>query len=264
MKTIFSTCPYSQARTNEFFTLANQVLQAAETMLAGKTEAQSMIAAYKTPVEAFDAALKQSAKNSYTASVEMADEAVDQTWSDMWAMTKAMVRHPNLERRKASAAVYDLMQKYGNVTSLSYKEEYGRLKNLSQDLEALGTEQLGLAYVDEWFEELKKRIATYETAEAGRLAEEDARQVGLDQLVPVVGNGTAIPGTELDCISPAVHTLLTQADLIISKGQGNFETLHGCGLNIYYLFLCKCDYFVRKFQMERFQGVFTKESLLTP
>lgn len=93
---------------------------------------------------------------------------------------------------------------------------------------------------------------------------EDARQVGLDQLVPVVGNGTAIPGTELDCISPAVHTLLTQADLIISKGQGNFETLHGCGLNIYYLFLCKCDYFVRKFQMERFQGVFTKESLLTP
>ena len=159
MKTIFSTCPYSQARTNEFFTLANQILQAAETMLAGKTEAQPMIAAYKTPVEAFDAALKQSAKNSYTASVEMADQAVDQTWSDMWTMTKAMVRHPNLERRKASAAVYDLMQKYGNVTSLSYKEEYGRLKNLSQDLEALGTEQLGLAYVDEWFEELKKRIA---------------------------------------------------------------------------------------------------------
>ena len=47
MKTIFSTCPYSQARTNEFFTLANQILQAAETMLTGKTEAQSMIAAYK-------------------------------------------------------------------------------------------------------------------------------------------------------------------------------------------------------------------------
>ena len=179
MKTIFSTCPYSQARTNEFFTLANQILQAAETMLTGKTEAQSMIAAYKTTVEAFDAALKQSAKNSYTASVVMADEAVDQAWSDMWGLTKAMVRHPNLERRKASAAVYDLMQKYGNVTNLSYKEEYGRLKNLSQDLEALGTEQLGLAYVDEWFEELKKRIATYETAEAGRLAEEDARQVGV-------------------------------------------------------------------------------------
>lgn len=178
MDKIFISCNFQRVHVNEFFTLANQVLQAAETMLTGKTEAQPMIAAYKTSVEAFDAALKQSAKNSYTASVEMADEAVDQAWSDMWAMTKAMLRHPNLERRKASAAVYDLMQKYGNVTNLSYKEEYGRLKNLSQDLEALGTEQLGLAYVDEWFEELKKRIATYETAEEGRLAEEDARQVG--------------------------------------------------------------------------------------
>lgn len=179
MDKIFISCNFQRAHVNEFFTLANQTLQAAETMLAGKTEAQPMIAAYKTTVEAFDAALKQSAKNSYTDSVVMADEAVDQAWSDMWGLTKVMVRHPNLERRKASAAVYDLMQKYGNVTNLSYKEEYGRLKNLTQDLEALGAEQLGLAYVDEWFEELKRRIATYETAEAGRLAEEDARQVGV-------------------------------------------------------------------------------------
>lgn len=179
MDKIFILCNFQRAHVNEFFTLANQTLQAAETMLAGKTEAQPMIAAYKTTVEAFDAALKQSAKNSYTDSVVMADEAVDQAWSDMWGLTKVMVRHPNLERRKASAAVYDLMQKYGNVTNLSYKEEYGRLKNLTQDLETLGAEQLGLAYVDEWFEELKRRIATYETAEAGRLAEEDARQVGV-------------------------------------------------------------------------------------
>ena len=29
---------------------------------------------------------------------------------------------------------------------------------------------------------------------------------------------------------------LEEADVIISKGQGNFETLYGCGLNVYYLY----------------------------
>ena len=33
--------------------------------------------------------------------------------------------------------------------------------------------------------------------------------------------------------------LLEGADVILSKGQGNFETMHGCGLNVYYSFLCK-------------------------
>ena len=32
----------------------------------------------------------------------------------------------------------------------------------------------------------------------------------------------------------------TRADVILSKGQGNFECLLGCGQNVYYLFLCKC------------------------
>ena len=28
--------------------------------------------------------------------------------------------------------------------------------------------------------------------------------------------------------------------MVLSKGQGNFEGLLGCGRNVYYLFLCKC------------------------
>lgn len=37
--------------------------------------------------------------------------------------------------------------------------------------------------------------------------------------------------------------VLDQADVMLAKGQANFETLHGCGRNIYYSFLCKCDWF---------------------
>ncbi len=90
----------------------------------------------------------------------------------------------------------------------------------------------------------------------------DAKEVGLDKVVPVFDNGTDIPGTQLDKIGEDAKKAIENADLIISKGQGNFETLYGCGKNIYYIFLCKCDLFVRRFQLPQFSGVFANEKFL--
>jgi uncharacterized protein with ATP-grasp and redox domains len=87
----------------------------------------------------------------------------------------------------------------------------------------------------------------------------DAREVGLHAVVPVVGNGDYIPGTMLSRISDEARALLESADVIVSKGMGNYETLEGCGLNVYYLLLCKCDRFMREFQKPRFASVFIAE-----
>ena len=87
----------------------------------------------------------------------------------------------------------------------------------------------------------------------------DADMVGLTRLIDVIDNGTGIPGTSLNKISLKAYESIKAADLIIAKGQGNFETLNGCGLNIYYLFLCKCDWFTKRFGMERYKGIFTNE-----
>lgn len=89
---------------------------------------------------------------------------------------------------------------------------------------------------------------------------EDARYVGLTKVAPVFGNGSGIAGTELTHISKEAKEKLEQADLILSKGQGNFETLHTCGLNIYYLFLCKCDWFMQRFHAEHLKGMFVNET----
>lgn len=88
---------------------------------------------------------------------------------------------------------------------------------------------------------------------------DDAKQVGLDELVSVTGNGTAVPGTVLNRISTGAKSLVDSADLIISKGQGNFETLHHCGKNIYYLFLCKCKMFAERFGVDTFTGMFIND-----
>lgn len=88
---------------------------------------------------------------------------------------------------------------------------------------------------------------------------EDAEEVGLTEIVPVMGNGTKIPGTQLGVINQEAQDAIDSADFILSKGQGNFESLSETGRNIYFLFLCKCQLFVDRFQMKQFQGIFIKE-----
>lgn len=88
---------------------------------------------------------------------------------------------------------------------------------------------------------------------------EDACQIGLPDLVPVIGNGTCLQGTYLPGISQESRDLIEHADVILAKGQGNFESLQRCGLNIYYLFLCKCELFTQRFHTHLYDGVLTND-----
>lgn len=80
----------------------------------------------------------------------------------------------------------------------------------------------------------------------------DAEAVGIP--FPVIDNGNDVAGTVLEMMSPESRRALETADVILSKGMGNCETLFGCGLNIYYAFLVKC---------EKFRAIFQKP-LMTP
>ena len=88
---------------------------------------------------------------------------------------------------------------------------------------------------------------------------EDAKQVGICDLVEVMPNGSDIAGTWMEEISEEAKNVLDEADVIISKGQGNFETLRKCGRNIYYIFLCKCDLFANTFQVPKLTGMLINE-----
>ena len=87
----------------------------------------------------------------------------------------------------------------------------------------------------------------------------DALETGLADVVTVIGNGSDAPGTWLPGISKEARKCIEEADVVIAKGQGNFESLHECGLNIYYLFLCKCDWFQQRFHARPLQGMFLNE-----
>lgn len=68
----------------------------------------------------------------------------------------------------------------------------------------------------------------------------EANEVGLDQIVKVISNGSDAPGTILNDCSPKFRKAFQKADLIIAKGQGNFESLSHHPANIFFLFKIKC------------------------
>jgi uncharacterized protein with ATP-grasp and redox domains len=68
----------------------------------------------------------------------------------------------------------------------------------------------------------------------------DARAVGLHEIVEIIDNGSDAPGTILDDCSENFTRRFTEADLILAKGQGNFETLGEESRDIFFLFKVKC------------------------
>lgn len=74
---------------------------------------------------------------------------------------------------------------------------------------------------------------------------EDAATVGLTDIVRVIDNGSDAPGTILSDCSEAFQTRFQQADLIIAKGQGNYETLSHIDKNIFFLLKAKCPVIAR-------------------
>ena len=87
----------------------------------------------------------------------------------------------------------------------------------------------------------------------------DAAYVGMDRLVKILDNGTGISGTELDYISDELRQTMSTADVLLSKGSGNLESLAGCGLNIYYIFMCKCRRVAKILGCENMTGQFLRE-----
>lgn len=69
----------------------------------------------------------------------------------------------------------------------------------------------------------------------------EVSQIGIDQICRVVDNGSDAPGTIIEQCSAEFCAWFDKADMIISKGQGNFETLQESGRDIFFLMKVKCS-----------------------
>ena len=86
---------------------------------------------------------------------------------------------------------------------------------------------------------------------------EDAAAVGIP--FPIIDNGNRVPGTQIDLLSEEAKQALDTADVILAKGMANCETMSGCGYNVYYAFLVKCQRFVDLFGKPMLTPMLVKE-----
>lgn len=74
---------------------------------------------------------------------------------------------------------------------------------------------------------------------------EDADDAGLSEVAEVVSSGCDAPGTILELCSGEFKKIFAEVDMIISKGQGNYETLSNQKRPIFFLLKVKCPVIAR-------------------
>ncbi len=81
---------------------------------------------------------------------------------------------------------------------------------------------------------------------------EDAKAIGLNKLVTTISSGSVYPGTILSETSTEFQKLFAAADVILSKGQGNFETLLPlANKRLFFLLRIKCEYMAALSNVEK-------------
>lgn len=84
-------------------------------------------------------------------------------------------------------------------------------------------------------------FATRGAAVVNDSIEEDAYLVGIDEVATVVSNGDSSLGTVLSRTSKEFLQIYEKADVVIAKGQANYECLSTEKKNIYFLLMTKCQ-----------------------
>jgi damage-control phosphatase, subfamily I len=74
---------------------------------------------------------------------------------------------------------------------------------------------------------------------------EDAIEAGIDNFAEIISSGSELPGTMISLCPKTFVDIFEKADLVISKGQGNYETLSEEERSIFFLFMAKCPVIAR-------------------
>lgn len=117
-------------------------------------------------------------------------------------------------------------------------------------------DKLMLCVLHERFPELKLSVMVRGGEVLNDVTIEDALYVGLDEIAEIISNGEPVAGTIYNMLPGEARNAFDNADVVLAKGQGNYESLIGIDKPIYYMFLCKCDLFTQRFNVPKLTGMF--------
>lgn len=98
--------------------------------------------------------------------------------------------------------------------------------------------------------DLKITYAVRETAVLNDITYQGALELGIDQYAEIIKSGSKASGMLIKSASQEFLEHYQKADLVISKGQGNLESLYNIESDIYFLLKAKCDVIAEVLKVE--------------
>ena len=168
----------TKLRNDEDYGFHDRVCALAKTYITLETDA-AMLASYVTPFTSYDAAVKQSATNSFTATVAELDTKADSAWCNGRAYIRILRTCPDVDVADAAVRIYAAFEKYGDISDLGYTQEYGMYHNLLQDLAEISKEDMELSAFGVWYLAMEEAYNNFIAARESQTSEESKRVAGL-------------------------------------------------------------------------------------
>lgn len=138
-------------------------------------------------------------------------------------------------------------------------ETAGSLLLLADNCGEIVLDKLFLEQLKKQYPQLKLSVMVRGGEVLNDATVEDAEYAGIDCIAEIISSGIGVSGTVYKMLSNEAKSALDNAEVILSKGQGNYEALSGQGRHIFYSFLCKCERFTNRFGVPRLTGIFVEE-----
>lgn len=142
---------------------------------------------------------------------------------------------------------FDLLEDVQNILKQDFAifhfREFTEALNKAKTILYLGDNAVESVFDKILIEELGKPVvyAVRETPVINDVTYEDAVESGIKEVAEIISSGTSAPGTILHTCNPAFLEKFHQADMIISKGQGNYEGLSTTDRPVFFLLKAKCS-----------------------
>jgi hypothetical protein len=162
----------------------------------------------------------------------------------------------------------------GNVIDCGVEKKF----NIVEDVKTIVKQDFGIFHFEEFVEELDKaksilyigdnagesvfdkllikelgKPVTYVVREIpviNDLTIKEAIESGLDEVSTIISSGCTAPGTILELCNPDFVELFEKADMVISKGQGNYEGLSSSERKVFFLLKAKCKVIANNLNVE--------------
>lgn len=128
------------------------------------------------------------------------------------------------------------------------KDLYERLKTaktimyLGDNCGEICLDKLFIKHIKNEFPNIKVYFGVRGKIIVNDVTSDDALMVGMQEVAAVIENGDGSLGTVIDRVSDEFKEKFYHADVVIAKGQGNYESLSETDKNnVFHLFMAKCE-----------------------